>query len=60
MLFWARETMITNAYIIFKDMLQSPGAITHLQRTWELILTGDESLPASPAVYGAKMHPVKC
>ena len=29
MLFWAYDTMITNAYIIFKDMPQSPGAITH-------------------------------
>ena len=29
MLFWAYHTMVTNAYIIFKDMPRSPDAITH-------------------------------
>ena len=62
MLFWAYDTIITNAYIIFRDMPQSPDAITHkefcLQCAWggcwtSLNLT---SLP----VYKAKIRPVKC
>ena len=28
MLCWAYDTMITNSYVIFSDMLQSPDAIT--------------------------------
>ena len=60
MLCWAYDTMITNAYVIFGDMPQSPDAITHkefrLQCAWggcwtSLNLT---SLP----VYKAKIHPV--
>ena len=62
MLCWAYDTMITNAYVIFGDMPQSPDAITNkkfrLQCAWggrwtSLNLT-------SPPVYKAKIHPVKC
>ena len=62
MLCWAYDTMITNAYVIFRDMPQSPDTITHkefrLQCAWggrwtSLNLT---SLP----VYKAKIRPVKC
>jgi hypothetical protein len=43
MLFWAYDTMVTNAYFIYKDMPQSSNTITHkefrLQCAWGLILT---------------------
>ena len=53
MLFWAYDTMIINAYIIFKDMPQSPDAITHkefrLQCAWGLILAGAGQVSTSQA-----------
>jgi len=43
-LFWAYDTMVTNAYFICQDMFQSPNTIAHkvfhLLCTWGLILTG--------------------
>ena len=46
MLFWVFDTMVTNAYFIFKDMPQTPH-MTHkefrLQAAWGLILANTES-----------------
>ena len=46
MLFWVFDTMVTNAYFIFKDMPQTPH-MTHkefrLQAAWGLILAKTES-----------------
>ena len=45
--------MITNAYIVFKDMPRSPDAITHkgfrLQCAWGLILAGAGRISTSQA-----------
>ena len=50
--------MITNAYIIFKDVPQSPDAITHkefrLQCAWGLILAGAEQVSTSQASQSTK------
>ena len=63
MLFWAYDTMITNAYIIFKDMPQSPDAITHkefcLQYTWDLILVGAGQVSTSQSSQSTKLKSVK-
>ena len=63
MLFWAYDRMITNAYIIFKDISQSPDAITHtefrLRCAWSLNLTGAGQTPTlSLPVCKGKIHPV--
>ena len=46
MLFWVLDTMVTNAYYIFKDMPQTPD-MTHkefrLQAAWGLILAKTKS-----------------
>ena len=46
MIFWVFDTMVTNAYFIFKDMPQTPH-MTHkefrLQAAWGLILAKTES-----------------
>jgi len=54
MLFWAYDTMVTNAYFIYKDMPQSSNTITHkefrLQCAWGLILTGSGPISTSQIV----------
>ena len=58
MLFWAYDTMITIAYIIFKDMPRSPDAMTHeefrRQCAWGLILAGAEQVSTSQASRSTK------
>ena len=55
--------MITNAYIIFKDMPQSPDAITRkefrLQCAWGLILAGAEQVSTSQASQCTKLKSVQ-
>ena len=61
--FWAYDTIITNAYIIFKDMPQSPDAITYkefrLQCAWGLILAGAGQVPTSQASQSRKPKSVR-
>ena len=63
MLFWAYDTMTTNAYITFKDMPQSPDAITHkefrLQCAWGLILAGSGRISTSQAPQSTKRKSVR-
>ena len=58
MLFWTYDTMITNAYIIFKDMPWSPDTITHeefcLQCAWGFILAVAEQVSTSHASRSTK------
>ena len=53
MLFWAHDTMITNANIIFRDMPRGADAIAHkkfrLQYAWVFILAGVGRISASRA-----------
>ena len=63
MLFWAYDTMTSNAYIIFKDMPQSPDTITHkefrLQCAWGLILAGAGQISTSQASQSSKPKSVR-
>ena len=63
MLFWAYETTITNAYIIFKDMPQSLNGITNkefrLQCAWGLILAGAGQVSTSQASQSKKPKSVR-
>lgn len=60
MLLWAYDTMVTNTYIIYKDMSQSCNTVIHekchLQCAWRMILTGSGpiSMPQSACSTRAK------
>jgi hypothetical protein len=58
MLFWAFDTMVTNAYFIYQDMPQSSNTITHkefrLQCAWGLILAGSGPISTSQIVQSTK------
>ena len=58
MLFWAFDTMVTNAYFIYQDMPQSSNTITHkefrLQCAWGLILAGPGPISTSQIVQSTK------
>jgi len=58
MLFWAFDTMVTNAYFIYQDMPQSSKTITHkefrLQCAWGLILAGSGPISTSQIVQSTK------
>ena len=63
MLFQAYDTMITNAYMMFRDMPRGPGAIAHkefhLQSAWGLILAGDGQISTSQASQSTKPKSVR-
>jgi len=58
MLFWAYDSMVTNAYFIYRDIPQSSNTITHngfeLQCAWGLLVTGSGPISTSQIVHSAR------